>query len=267
MNMHGFFPYDFTLWQWLALYFCGICVGVSKTGVSGMTVVAIPILAFLFGARESTGIVVPMLCFADLLAVAYYRRGAEWKHILRLLPWAVAGLGLALAVDNVVPAEHFKFLIGLCVLGGLPVMVWNDLRTGKSPPPVVEKENEGGEARVVRFLARVLFGTAGGFSTMIGNAAGPIMSVYLLFMRLPKKSFVGAAAWFFMIINYIKIPIQVFVWHNVTFAGLKVGLVLIPAVILGAFLGIMLVKKTSEAHYRILMYTMTLVSTVLLLFR
>jgi uncharacterized membrane protein YfcA len=261
MNIYWLYPYAFPPWQWLALCFCGICIGVSKTGINNITVISVPILALIFGARESTGVVLPMLCFADLLAVIYYRRHAEWKHILRLLPWALAGFALALLVDRVVPARHFKILIGICVLGGLGMMLWNDWRAGKSPAAVPE---EGIKKSRVRFFSRAVFGAAGGFSTMIGNAAGPIMSVYLLSMRLPKTSFVGIAAWFFMIVNYLKIPIQVFAWHNITLPGLKLGLVMVPFIVLGAVLGIILVKRISEAHYRRLVYIMSLLSAVLL---
>jgi uncharacterized membrane protein YfcA len=242
----GFVP-----WQWAALIFSGICIGMAKTGVNGITTVMIPILALIFGAKESTGVVLPMLCFADLLAVAYYRRAAEWKHIGKLLPWALAGFGLALLVDRFVPPRGFKILIGICIFAGLAVMFWNDRRGKNAKIPSA-------------WWFSAAFGIMGGFSTMIGNAAGPIMAVFLLSMRLPKTSFVGTAAWFFMIVNYLKIPLQYFVWHNITKESLLFDITMIPVIILGAFLGILLVKKISEAHYRILVYAMTILSTGLL---
>jgi uncharacterized membrane protein YfcA len=126
--MSIFFPYSFSAWQWAAVIFGAVCIGVSKTGINGASTIMIPMLALVFGAKESTGIVLPMLCFADLLAVVYYRRAAKWKYIVRLLPWAIAGFGLALLVDSLVPARAFKVLIGVCILLGLAVMFWNDLR-------------------------------------------------------------------------------------------------------------------------------------------
>jgi hypothetical protein len=88
MNIIALIPYEFTPWQWIAIIFCGLCIGMSKTGFTGITTVIIPFMAIIFGAKESTGVLLPMLCFADLLAVIYYRRSASWKHIFRLLPWA-----------------------------------------------------------------------------------------------------------------------------------------------------------------------------------
>jgi uncharacterized membrane protein YfcA len=224
---------------------------VSKTGINGASAMMIPILALIFGAKESTGVVLPMLCFADLVAVIYYRRAAEWKHIFRLLPWALAGFGVALLVDHFVPARGFKVLIGICIFAGLVVMFWNDRRGKDAVVPS-------------GWWFSAIFGVMGGFSTMIGNAAGPIMSVFLLSVRLPKTSFVGTAAWFFMIVNYLKIPVQHFAWHNIHVEGLLFNITMIPIILVGAFLGILVVKRVSEAQYRIIVYVMTIISAVLL---
>ena len=86
-------------------------------------------------------------------------------------------------------------------------------------------------------------------------------------MRLPKTALVGTTAWFFMLVNYMKLPLQILVWHNVTTAGLKLALILIPAIFVGALLGILLVKKSSEKVYRILVYIMSIVYALLLLIR
>jgi uncharacterized membrane protein YfcA len=251
MDLQIFFPYQLNLWQWVAVIFSGLCIGLSKTGLNGVTTIMIPILAMIFGAKESTGIVLPMLCFADLLAIIYYRRNAEWKYIFRLLPWALAGFVLALVVDSFVPDKQFKILIGICIFSGLGIMFWNDRRGKDAVIPSA-------------WWFAAIFGIMGGFSTMIGNAAGPIMSVFLLSVRLPKTSFVGTAAWFFMIINYLKIPLQYFAWHNITVEGLLFDITMIPIILIGAVLGIFLVKKVSENHYRLMVYVMTIISASLL---
>jgi uncharacterized membrane protein YfcA len=211
MDIQMFFPYHFTAWQTVAVIFSGLCIGISKTGLNGVTTIMVPILALIFGAKESTGVVLPMLCFADLLAVIYYRRNAEWKYILRLLPWALAGFALALVVDRFVPPKGFKILIGASIFAGLGVMFWNDRRGRDAAVPSA-------------WWFAAVFGILGGFSTMIGNAAGPIMSVFLLSVRLPKTSFVGTAAWFFLIINYLKLPLQYFAWHNISAGTLLLDL-------------------------------------------
>jgi uncharacterized membrane protein YfcA len=247
-----FFPYSFSAWQWAGVIFSAVCIGVSKTGINGVSAIMIPVFALVFGAKESTGIVLPMLCFADLFAVIYYRRAAQWKYIIRLLPWALAGFGLALLVDRIVPEKAFKMIIGICMFLSLVVMFWNDLRGKNTPMPG-------------RWWFSAIFGIAGGFSTMIGNAGGPVMSVFLLSMRLPKESFVGTAAWFFLILNYLKIPLQIIAWHNIHIKGLLFNVSMIPAILIGLFLGVVLVKLISEKYFRILVYVITVISCVLLI--
>jgi uncharacterized membrane protein YfcA len=253
--MSWFFIKDFLPWEIVAVLVSGLFIGIGKTGLNGITAIMVPMLAIIFGAKESTGVVLPMLCFADILAVIWYRRAAEWKHIVRLLPWAIAGLALALVVERFIPARGFKFLIGFCVYTGLAVMFWNDTVSNRP----------GKEAKIpTGWWFSAVFGLLGGFSTMIGNAAGPIMSVFLLSMRLPKENFVGTAAWFFMIINYTKIPLQVFFWHNITLRSLLFNLCMVPIIVIGAVLGVILVKKVSEKVYRIMVYVMTIISATLL---
>ena len=238
-------------WEWCAVIVCGLCIGVAKTGINGLGTLVVPVLAIIFGAKPSTGILLPMLCCADLFAVTYYRRSAEWKYIIRLLPWAIAGFAFALLTDQWIPDKGFKTLIGICILAGLVVMLWNEYRGKDATVPSA-------------WWFTALFGVMGGFSTMIGNAAGPIMSVFLLSVRLPKNSFVGTAAWFFMIINFLKLPLQYFVWHNISGETLLFDLAMLPAIAVGAWLGIIFVKKVSEKNYRVVVYVLTLVSTLML---
>jgi uncharacterized membrane protein YfcA len=211
----------------------------------------------VFGAKSSTGVVLPLLCFADLFAVIYYRRHAEWKYVFTLVPWALAGFGAALLADHFIDSDKgFKMLMGACIVASLVIMFWNDFRSRKSGL------ESGNQTSAVWFTA--LFGILGGFSTMIGNTAGPIMSVFMLSAKLPKKSFVGTAAWFFLIVNYLKIPLQTLVWHNITLKTLQFDLFMVPFVLIGVWLGVLFVKKVSESQYRIAVYALTLVSAVLL---
>ena len=94
-------------WQFAALAFCALLIGFSKTGIQGAVVVSIPMMALAFGAKESTGVILPMLCFADLIAVAYYRRDADWRLVLKLLPSAVVGFFAALVADSFVSGRGF----------------------------------------------------------------------------------------------------------------------------------------------------------------
>ena len=251
MNFSALVPYNLLPWQWAAWITLGLCVGLTKAGFSGLTVAIVPVIAVIFGAKESTGLSLPLNCFADIVAVVYYRRHAEWKYVLKLLPWTLAGIAAALLADRIVPVQAFRYLMGGCILAGLIVMVWNDLRGKNKAPPS-------------DWWFSALFGIAGGFAAMIGNIGGPILAVFLLSMRLPKNSFVGTTAWFFLITNYIKMPVQMFFWNNITVKNLLFDLTLVPVVIAGAVLGIFLIKKIPEPVYRKTIMILTFLSAALL---
>ena len=249
---------DLSLWMntsydWILLFVCALLIGMSKTGIQGITLLAIPLMAINFGAKASTGLILPMLCFSDLIAVFYYRRMAEWKYIIKLLPAAVIGFFLAIAVDKMIPADGFSKLMAVCIFMGIIVMLWN--------------EKKGKDSRMFSsWWYAPLFGLMGGFTTMIGNAAGPVMSVYLLSMRLPKYSFVGTSAWFFLVVNYLKLPLQIFVWENISYASIVLNIISIPFMVIGAIIGVYLVKKIPEKSYRIFIIVVTILSTVVLFF-
>lgn len=240
-----------------ALFLSALLLGMAKTGVQGIAMISVPMLALVFGAKESTGVILPVLCFADLIAVLYYRRSAQWKYVFRLMPAAVAGLFLAVAVDKFVPRELFRHLMALCIFSGLASMIWLERR---------EKSGAGGADICQKWWYSALFGVLGGFTTMIGNAAGGIMAVYLLSMRLDKLAFVGTNAWFFLTINYTKIPFQIFAWNNITAQTLLIDAVCIPFIFVGAACGIWFVKRLPERPYRIFVMVSTALSTLLMLF-
>lgn len=248
---------DFSTWiqspsDWSILFLSAVLIGMSKTGIQGISLLAVPLMALTFGAKPSTGLILPVLCFADLIAVLYYRRKAEWKYILKLLPAALLGFAVALWVDKLIPPTEFKHLLGACLLVVLIVMFWSDWKG---------KENTLSNY----WWFGALFGLMGGFTTMIGNAAGPVMAIYLLSTRMPKLNFIGTNAWFFLVINYLKIPVQVFAWGNITKTSLMLNICTIPFVIIGGILGIALIKKLPEKGFRYFTTAVTCLSVLILL--
>ncbi|MEL7339381.1 MAG: sulfite exporter TauE/SafE family protein [Bacteroidota bacterium] len=239
--------------QWMLLAFCGAVVGMAKTGVAGVYNITVPILAIIFGGRDSTGILLPILLMADVFGVAYYNRSANWSYILKIFPWAFAGVVLGTWVGDSISDQWFNRLLAGVILLGIGIMLFMELRKNKTVP---EHWSFAG-----------LMGLLAGFTTMVGNAAGPIMAVFLLAMRLPKNSYIGTQAWFFMLINLCKLPFHVFVWKTISPASLVLDLSMLPAIAIGAGFGIWIVKHISEKTYRKFIIVVTILSTFLLFFR
>ena len=244
-------PFSLSVIDWVLIVFCAMLIGMSKTGIPGVSMIVVPTLALIFGGKQSTGVLLPILIMADVFAVIYYHRHAEWKHLLRALPWAVAGLLLALWIGNMVNDEQFKRIIAITVFVSVALMIWKDYGTKREFTP----DN---------WWFAAMMGIIGGFATMIGNVAGPIFAIYLLALHLNKKSFIGTTAWFFFIINLSKFPLQVFVWKNINFNTLTIDILVFPAIALGAWVGIVLVKRIPEKAYKWFVIVITVLSAFMI---
>lgn len=245
--------FHLTGWQFALVILVGLLVGMGKAGISGIVMVAVPILASVLGGKESTGLMNMIFIVGDVFAVNAYRRHAQWSEIKPMLPAAVGGIILGSLVGNLIDDRQFKYLIALMVLICLIFMVIQEIKGANFKVP-----------HALWFI--VLIGIVSGFASMIGNAAGPIFAVYLLAIGLDKKNFLGTTAWFFMIINLIKLPIQIITWHNMTWKSVLLALVLLPAIYLGMKTGIWVVKILKEKPFRIMIIVMTALATVRLFF-
>jgi len=231
---------------------CALITGMAKAGLSGIGLSVVPMMALIFHAKESTGVLLPMLIAADIMAVIYYKQHAVWKYILRVLPWVAAGITIAVITGNRIDNEKFRILLLTVVWIMLIIMVINDIR-----------KKSGNEIHGKQFFAPVM-GTMGGFSTMIGNAAGPVFTLYFLAMKLPKNGFIGTGAWLYLLMNVGKLPLQAFVWENINRNSLMAGLVSFPFIVLGIFIGIRIVKLLPERVFRIFIIIATLLTSLLL---
>ncbi len=243
---------DLRLWQWLLVIAASLFIGMSRTVYSGLALIFIPLMAAAFGGKVSLGIILPLLCFGDVFAVSWYRRQADFRAILKLLPWTFTGMLAGLLTVKDISDGTFKRIIALIVLVCLVLMFLQDRRRSET-------------ARSYPLWVSVLSGLAAGFTTMIGNAAGPIMTVYLLSKGLGKNSFIGTTAWFFLIVNLSKLPLQAFFWKNMNAAGFTLDLALFPVVLLGAFLGLKIAGKIPEREFRIFIYVVSVFSAIFLL--
>ncbi|WP_328907090.1 sulfite exporter TauE/SafE family protein [Streptomyces sp. NBC_00234] len=196
-----------TLWQLAALAAASALVGFSKTAVSGANTISLAVFAAVLPARESTGVLLPILIAGDLLAVSVYRRHAHWPTLLRLFPAVAVGVVAGTLFMMWADDEAVRTSIGAILLLMSGVTIWRR-RTADGTPDAPEVEETAGPSRTARIKARS-YGALGGFTTMVANAGGPVMSLYLLSAGFRKLGFLGTSAWFFLIVNVSKVPFSV----------------------------------------------------------
>ncbi|MSU24530.1 MAG: sulfite exporter TauE/SafE family protein [Opitutus sp.] len=242
----------FEPWQWALLVLGALLVGVAKTGIAGLGMLFVVIFAQLMPAKAATGMVLPLLCFGDLVAVASYRQHASWPHLWRLFPWAAAGVVLGYFAMNRIGNREAQLLIGGIVMTLITLHVIRRWRVG------------GQEAEHGAWFAPTI-GVLAGFTTLVANAAGPLMAVYLLAMRLPKMEYVGTGAVFFMLLNLFKVPFMVDL-GLITSTSFSFNLLLAPAVLLGALIGRRLLAKINQRWFENLALGLSAAAGLKLLF-
>jgi uncharacterized membrane protein YfcA len=245
IEISGWFP-------WMLLAFGAFSMGIAKTGVPGFGMLAVPVLALYFPAKTSVGLMVPIMIFADILAIWYYFRICNWRYLWGILPWAVAGMLLAFWLLYYISNTALKPLIGVIILVLLALRIRNILKPDAGPIPNNWK-----------FVS--IMGVSTGITTMFANAGGPVMTLYLLSMRLEKRLFVGTAAWFFFIVNWLKVPLMI--PHDmITLASFKASLMVLPAVLAGALAGIFIIKHLPQRVFNILALVLAALAALKLLF-
>ncbi|QXP50970.1 MULTISPECIES: sulfite exporter TauE/SafE family protein [unclassified Cellulophaga] len=239
--------------SWILAFLAAIILGISKSGIKGIAIIIVTLMAIAFGARESTGLIVPLLIVGDIFAVIYYNRHAQWKYIIRFLPWMISGVLMGVVIGKDLDEEAFKFGMAFIILGSVLMMYWWDRRKSKSVP--------------THWAFAGFTGVMAGITTMIGNLAGAFSNIFFLAMRLPKNEFIGTAAWLFFIVNVFKLPFHIFVWKTITTDTLLINLKLVPGIIIGLFVGVRLVKIIKDDFYRKMILILTALGALLILFK
>ncbi|WP_338702669.1 sulfite exporter TauE/SafE family protein [Streptomyces sp. Q6] len=254
--MHDIF--GVTPWEFTALAAAALLVGFSKTAVSGANTVSLAIFAAILPARASTGVLLPILICGDVLAVLTYRRHAHWPTLWRLFPAVAGGVVLGTVFLAFADDGSVRTSIGAILLLMAGVTIW---RRRKAQAP--ETDDEG--PRTGRVTARS-YGVLGGFTTMVANAGGPVMSMYLLSAGFRKLGFLGTSAWFFLIVNSAKVPFSVGL-GLIDAHSLLLDAALVAFVVPGALLGKWAVHRINQRLFEQLVIAATVVGGLQLLLR
>lgn len=240
-------------WQWAFAVVGALAIGLAKTGISGLGMLAVVIFANLLPARQASGFVLPMLVFADVVAVASYRRHAQWEYLWKLFPWTGVGVVAGFLAMGRIDDRQAKVMIGIIVLALLAVHL-----VRRSRPAAEEGAKHG-------WWYAPVIGVLAGFTTLVANAAGPLMIIYLLSMRLPKLEFMGTGAYYFLLMNLFKVPFMMNL-GLIDAQSFQGNLLLLPAVLVGALAGRVLLKKINQKLFENLALGLSAAAGVRLLF-
>ncbi|MGJ8633774.1 MAG: TSUP family transporter [Luteolibacter sp.] len=230
-----------------------LCIGLSKAGFSGISLVSVVLLADIYGAKASVGLALPLLIAADLMAYPAFLKHGSWEPVWKLLPATLIGLGLGYFLLGEIDDHTSRQVIAGCVLFMIAMQVMRKLK-----PETFLKLADS------RFFGNGA-GVMGGFSTMMANAAGPVVQLYLLTRRIPKMELIGIGARFFLLVNLIKVPLGAHL-DIITKDSLLENAKLLPGVIAGIFLGRWLIGKVPQAAFEWMVVGFATLAAVRLLF-
>jgi hypothetical protein len=238
-------------WEWAAAALAALIVGVSKSGIGGLGMLAVVIFAQILPAKQATGLVLPLLCFGDIVGATVYWRHAGWAHIRRLFPWTAAGVVAGYVALDWIDDRQAKVLIGIIVVALVGMQI-------------VRRWVFGHEAEHGAWFAPTI-GVLTGFTTLVANAAGPLIAVYFLAMQLPKMDWVGTGAVFFLLLNLFKVP---FMLHLglINGSSFLLNLALAPFVFGGVWAGRKFVMRVDQRTFENLALALSLIAGLKLLF-
>lgn len=237
----------------LAMGLAAVIIGYSKTALGGLAVIAVAIFAALLPAKESTAAILVVLIVGDLIAVWHYRHDADWRLIRGLLPAVLPGLALGTLFLSLVSDSVLRRTIGVVLLVLVLLQLWVKWRSGGAASAVHERRAAAWGA-----------GSAVGFATMTANAAGAVMTLYLSASGIDKRRFVGTNAWFFLIVNLVKVPFSIGLGlMNLEDVGRAA--LLSPLVLAGGLLGYATVRRISQRGFDVAVLVASAVAAAALL--
>jgi len=237
------------IWQYALIATGAFAVGLGKGGLPGVGNVTVVLMALALPAKASVGVLLPILISADIVAVLVYRRHANWSYIVKLAPWTIAGLLAGYLVFSHVNDQAVRILIGSILLSMTAIHFLRQWLRDKS-------KGEDWLPHHPAFVAAT--GITGGFATMIANAAGPVAALYFIASGLPKYAYIGTSAWFFFLVNVLKVPfmMDLGIIHPESL-GLSASFMIYS--VLGALTGPYIVKHINQRIFELLIWVFVVI--------
>ncbi|WP_217180654.1 sulfite exporter TauE/SafE family protein [Streptomyces sp. AC495_CC817] len=247
---------DLGTWAWIALGLAAVITGLSKAAVPGGATLSVVLFAAVLPARTSTAAMLLLFIVGDVFALIAYRRHAHWPTLLRLAPAVVAGLLAGFLFLAISGDATVRRAVGVILLAMIAITLWRRHRQDRADAVAPQR---GG------ILLSSTYGALGGFTTMVANAGGPVMAMYFLATRTQVQVFLGTSAWFFAIVNLVKVPFLAGL-GLFTPDVLLMDLILAPLVVVGALVGLRIAKRIPQQLFDRLVIVLTVAGAVYLLF-
>ncbi len=247
-------------WIALVLVVTGMHKGGFPVGLIGSSLMILIWPDQSHSARNAIGFLLPLLCLMDVFGVYLYRTTIDWKRLTFLWPGTLFGIGAASVLFISDSTRFFSVsesTLKICI-GALGLLFIGYYLTKKIILSHLEKSLKPGLG------SSSLFGVGAGLTSTLADAAAPVMQMYLLPQRLPKKWYIGTNGAFFLVINLIKLIPFVLLGH-ISSQSLILGGVMLPTLPIGVGLGFWLAHKTNEKHYNLMIYAVLLVTSILLI--
>ena len=274
-------PPTLTATSWILLMVVAALCGIAKTALPGAATIAVALCTAVLPAKESTGAILLMLMTGDLLAVWSYRHDADFRMLRRLVPAVLAGVGAGALFLHLASDSSTRRLIGIVLLLLVAITLLQRRAAGRSrvparspvPPMAPPASGASGAPEVLEAsaapatggrAARLVYGSLAGFTTMVANAGGPVTSMYFLACRYPVKAFLGTTAWFFFLVNLVKLPFSVSA-GLVNATTLSLTGIAAPAVIASALAGRRLAERMDQRVFEPIIIALTIISALPLL--
>lgn len=231
------------------MFIAGLITGFSKFSIGGMGLLVLPIVMIAFPGPEALGTLLPLYIITDIMAVYSYRKNISWPVIARFLPLGFLGILVGASVLSGIDSEQFVLLLGAIIIAMILLGFYLDAR----PASFMQKP-----------IAAYTIGFSGGIISMVANAAGPLISLFLLEQKLTKESYVSTRAWSFFIINLVKLPMYLGL-GLLSQESLIISSYALPGLMVGIVIGYHFLKHVSPVHFKWLIRIMSALAALKLM--
>jgi uncharacterized protein len=229
-------------------------IGLSKAGFGGgLGMLTTPLCVLAFGAKDAIGILLPLLCAGDAFSLYHYWGKWERKNLFFLLPGVILGVVVGVHLIGRFSSRELNMAIGILAVSFVIFQLAKER--------IFRAEGAFNPNHKIGFPC----GIGAGITSTFAHGAGPVVSVFLIPQHMPKQIYVGTTVLIFTWINWIKVPFFV-ATDIITHQTLMIGLIFLPLIPVGVWMGVWLNRRCSEAMFLRLVYGLTFAAGIELIF-